>query len=56
MIETYSSNIYYLDPGTGSYLLQVLLAAGITLGIYFKSFKNMVVSFFSKFKNKKNNT
>ncbi len=54
MIEIYNSSLYYLDPGTGSYLVQVVLAAGITLGIYFKSFKNMIVSFLSRLKDKKN--
>ena len=54
MIEIYNSSLYYLDPGTGSYLVQVVLAAGITLGIYFKSFKNMIFGFISKLKDKKN--
>ena len=54
MNEIYNINFHYLDPGTSSYLLQVVLAAGITLGVYFKSFKNLIVSFFSKFRDKTN--
>ena len=35
----FSEDLHYLDPGTGSYLFQALLAAGITVGIYFKNLK-----------------
>jgi hypothetical protein len=50
MIDLYSSNLHYLDPGTGSYLYQVLIAAGITLGIYFKSLKVFLVNALNKLK------
>ena len=46
----FTENIYYLDPGTGSYLFQVLIAAGITVGIYFKNLKILLASWVSKFK------
>ena len=39
MIEIYNSSLYYLDPGTGSYLVQVVLAAGITLEFILKVLK-----------------
>ena len=48
----FSENIHYLDPGTGSYLYQIILAAGITVGIYFKNLKLFVTSLVLKIKNK----
>lgn len=42
----------YLDPGTGSYLYQIILAAGITIGIYFKNLKHFLSSLLLKIKNK----
>ena len=50
MIE-FGTNLNYLDPGTGSYLYQVLIAAGITVGVYFKSVRVSIISFIDKFKN-----
>ena len=49
MIE-FGTNLNYLDPGTGSYLYQVLIAAGITVGVYFKSVRVSIISFIDKFK------
>ena len=49
MIE-FGTNLNYLDPGTGSYLYQVLIAAGITVGVYFKSVRVSIISFINKFK------
>ena len=49
----FDSNFYYLDPGTGSFLLQAIIAAGITIGIYFKNLKTFLISFFNKIKKKK---
>jgi len=45
--------IYYLDPGTSSYLIQVIAAAGITIGVYFKSLKSFFFNLKSKYLNKK---
>ena len=50
----FDGTFYYLDPGTGSYLFQVIIAAGITIGIYFKNLKTFLISFFNKFKKKNN--
>ena len=50
----FDGNFYYLDPGTGSYLFQVIIAAGITVGIYFKNLKFFVISLLKKFNKKKN--
>tara|TARA_Y100001936_G_C15991301_1_gene622486 strand:- start:1023 stop:1196 length:174 start_codon:yes stop_codon:yes gene_type:complete len=41
----------YLDPGTGSYLYQVLIAAGVTVGVYFK---NLKLFFFNLIQNRRN--
>ena len=49
MIE-FGTNLNYLDLGTGSYLYQVLIAAGITVGVYFKSVRVSIISFIDKFK------
>jgi len=46
----FGTNLNYLDPGTGSYLYQVLIAAGITVGVYFKSVRVSIISFIDKFK------
>ena len=45
-----TESVYYLDPGTGSYLYQVLIAAGITVGIYFKNLKFFISSWMQKTK------
>jgi len=47
-------NFNYIDPGTGSYLYQVLIAAGVTVGVYFKNIKVFVISFIDKMKNTNN--
>jgi len=49
----FDGNFYYLDPGTGSYLFQVIIAAGITVGIYFKNLKFFIISLFKKFNKNK---
>ena len=51
MLDINLINFNYIDPGTGSYLYQVLIAAGVTIGIYFKSIKVFVTSFIEKVKN-----
>ena len=45
-----TESVYYRDPGTGSYLYQVLIAAGITVGIYFKNLKFFISSWMQKTK------
>lgn len=46
----------YLDPGTGSYLLQLLIAgiagAILTLKIFWNNIKNFFMKIFKKRKNK----
>lgn len=48
MFDIVNNNLNYLDPGTGSYLMQVILAAGITVGIYFKNVKNILLNIYYK--------
>ena len=50
MFEIVDNSIYYLDPGTGSYLMQVVLAAGITVGIYFRNVRDLILNFYYKIK------
>ncbi len=45
---SFADSLNYLDPGTGSYLYQVLIAAGITVGIYFKNLKFVINSWLDK--------
>jgi hypothetical protein len=43
----------YIDPGGGSYLLQVIIAAVLGVAFYFKTGWNWVKSFFVKKKPEK---
>jgi hypothetical protein len=42
----------YLDPGSGSYLIQVIIAAVLGVGFFFKNFWFRIKSFFTKNKPK----
>jgi len=53
MFNLLTENLHYLDPGTGSYLYQVLLAAGVTLGVYYKSVKIFLNSLITRIKGNK---
>ncbi len=44
--------LLYIDPGTGSLLLQVLVGGIVTFGLFFK---NRIRAFFSIFKKKDTN-
>ena len=50
----------YLDPGTGSIILQAIIgfiAAGIaTISVYWVKFKSIILKIFNKKDNKKKNT
>ena len=50
MFDIFTQNLYYLDPGTGSYLYQIIIATGVTLGVYYKSVKEFVINILNKFK------
>ncbi len=38
----------YIDPGSGSYLVQMIIAAVLGLGFFFKNFWYKIKSFFIK--------
>jgi hypothetical protein len=40
----------YIDPGTGSIIIQLIIAAIASITVFFKKIKNKVTSFFKKFK------
>jgi len=41
MIQFHDS-LYYLDPGTGAFLFQVLAAAFVSVGVYFRRIKEFI--------------
>jgi hypothetical protein len=43
--------LLYIDPGSGSYLVQVIIAAVLGVAVYFKNIRMRIKSFFSR-KNK----
>jgi hypothetical protein len=43
--------ILYIDPGSGSYLVQVIIAAVLGVVVYFKNIRMRIRTFFSR-KNK----
>ena len=44
-------SLNYLDPATSSYILQAIIAAGVTVGIFFKNIKFAILSIITKYKN-----
>ena len=42
------SILLYLDPGSGSYLVQVIIAALVGIAVYFKSIRMRIKAFFSR--------
>ncbi len=43
---------FYLDPGTGSYLTQIIIASALSLMFYLKNITNLVKGTIQKFKSK----
>ena len=41
------STLIYIDPGSGSYLVQVIIAAVLGIAFYFKNFWRWVKTFFT---------
>lgn len=41
----------YLDPGTGSMILQILVASFVAVGVFFNHIKDKIFSIFVKGKN-----
>ena len=38
----------YVDPGSGSYLIQIIIAAVVGAGFYVKTFWHRITSFFGR--------
>ena len=48
LIGTLNKDLAYLDPGSGSFILQILLAALLASLLFMKTFWRKVFSFFKK--------
>ena len=44
LIEVASNRLFYLDPGSGSFILQVLLATFLASLLFIKTFWNKIIS------------
>jgi len=40
--------LLYIDPGSGSYLVQAIVAAVVGVGFFFKNIKNYIRSVFTR--------
>jgi hypothetical protein len=40
--------LLYIDPGSGSYLVQVIAAAAVGVAFFFKNIKTYIRSFFTR--------
>lgn len=40
--------LLYIDPGSGSYLVQVIAAAALGVAFFFRNIKNYIRAFFSR--------
>jgi hypothetical protein len=50
------SFLLYIDPGSGSYLVQVIAAAVLGVAFFFKNIKLYILSFFNRSCKKKKDT
>ena len=46
----YYETFHYLDPATSSYIFQAIIAAGVTVGVFFKNIKFAIISVLMKYK------
>tara|TARA_Y100000389_G_C16994696_1_gene286612 strand:+ start:213 stop:374 length:162 start_codon:yes stop_codon:yes gene_type:complete len=53
MFDIYLPTLNYLDPVSGSYILQIILAAILTIGVYIRSARNYFSVFIKKILRKK---
>jgi len=51
-INIFFRPLFYLDPGTGSFIIQILLAGLLGIGVIVKVYWKKIVGFFNK--NKRN--
>ena len=40
--------LLYIDPGSGSYLVQVIVAAALGVAVFFRNIKNYIKAFFHR--------
>jgi len=40
--------LLYIDPGSGSYLVQVIVAAALGVAFFFRNIKNHIRAFFNR--------
>jgi hypothetical protein len=48
-----AGGLLYLDPGTGSFLLQILIAAGMSVVFVIGMFRKKIIAFFGRLFGKK---
>jgi len=48
-------SLLYIDPGSGSYLVQVIIAAALGVVFFFRNIRTYIKSFFSRSSSKNNN-
>lgn len=49
-------DLLYIDPGSGSYLVQVIVAAVLGVAFFFRNIKTYIKSFFTRSSRKANET
>jgi hypothetical protein len=47
------THLLYIDPGSGSYLAQVIIASILGVFFYFKNVLNMIRAFFGRIRGRK---
>lgn len=47
-------HLLYIDPGSGSYLVQVIIAAALSVAFFFRNIKMYIKSIFTRTKKKTN--
>jgi hypothetical protein len=48
--------LLYIDPGSGSYLVQVIIAGALGIAFFFRNIKNSIKAFFTRSSKKTNET
>jgi hypothetical protein len=46
------SYLLYIDPGSGSFLVQAIIAAVLGVAFFFRNIKNSIITFFTRNKKK----
>jgi len=41
-------SLLYIDPGSGSYLIQLIVAGALGIAFFFRNIKNYIKSFFTR--------